>query len=102
MYESKKQLMTNLILFENFETEQKKKYTLTFTNDQFFISDNTLTAFVNKLKKLDPQLVHNPKDNGKDIRLVYVRSTLQHVQIREAIAEFVQKYDNLRISVVTN
>lgn len=96
--------MTNLILFEDFKTNEQKKYTLTFTNEKFFTADNTLNAFVNKLKKLDPQLVHNPKDNGKakDIRLVYVRSTLQHVQIREAIAEFVQKYDNLRISVVTN
>ena len=99
-----KNSMANLILFEDFETEQKKKYTLTFTNPKFFTADNTLTAFVNKLKKLDPQLVYNPKDNGKakDVRFVYIRSALQHEQIRNVIAEFVQKYDNLRISVVTN
>lgn len=91
--------------FKNFEVieEQMKKYEITFTNPNFYTSDNTLTAFVRKLKKYDPNLQYDSTKNGKakNVRIIYIKSTLTQTDIKKNIDLFTPKYDSLKIQVVT-
>jgi hypothetical protein len=94
---------TQKLMEELNQTNPMKNYTITFTNDKFFISDNTLASFINRLKKIDPELKHDPKLNGsgKNHRLVYIKSSvITHEQIRNLIKQFVENYDYLTMSVV--
>lgn len=79
------------------------KYEIIFINTSFYISDNTLTSFVNRLRKLDPDLEYDPKMNGsmKSSKILYVRSAvLKHEDIRREMNSFIQKYDHLQMQVV--
>lgn len=90
-------------LTESLNEDTLKSYTITFTNPKFYIADNTLQAFLNRLKKLDPELKHDPKLNGKgkDHRLMYIKSSvITHEQIRNLILQFTQNYDYLSMNVV--
>lgn len=88
-------------LHENVMTSTR--FEISFTNPRFFISDNTVEAFVNRLRKLDPELGYDPKLSGKmkDSKVIYVESSkLTHPDIKGEFAGFVQKYDNLQMQVV--
>lgn len=81
----------------------KTKFEISFTNPQFYISDNTLTAFVNRLRRLDPDLIYDPRWNGrmKDSKILYVTSSvLRHEDIKGEINSFVKRYDHLQMQVV--
>lgn len=81
----------------------KTKFEISFTNPQFYISDNTLTAFVNRLRRMDPDLIYDPRWNGrmKDSKVLYVTSSaLRHEDIKAEIDTFTKKYDHLQMQVV--
>lgn len=93
--------MKHIKLFE--EESSAKNFLISFTNEKFHISSNTLTSFVNKLRVIDPELKHDPKSVGnvKDGKGLVVRSSvLTHDDITSLIKEFVQKYDWLKMNVV--
>lgn len=79
------------------------RFEISFTNPRFFISDNTVNAFVNRLRKMDPELFFDEKASGrmKDSKVIYIESNkLTHPDIKGEFAGFVQKYDNLQMRVV--
>lgn len=85
------------------EQQLLKNFLITFVNEKFFISNNTVKAFVERLRKLDPDLIHDPKHDGKgkNSRGIMVRSSaLTHEQIKSLIDEFVKNYDWLKMTVV--
>jgi len=81
-----------------------KNYLITFINEKFYISDNTIKAFITQLRKLDADLIHDPKNNGKgkNSRGIMVRSsTLTQPDIKALFPEFIKKYDWLKMDVVS-
>ena len=95
--------VTHAIKHMNEDVSSTHSYMVTLKNQNFFIADNTLTAFIKRLQKMDPNLKYDPKTNGKiqNGRLLYFRSSLAHEQIRAVIESFMQNYDYLTMSVVT-
>jgi len=90
-------------LMENETPNALKNFQITFVNEKFYISDNTIKAFIKRLQKLDPDLIHDPSKWGKlkDARLIMVRSSvLDQAQIRGLMAEFIKNYDWLKMNVV--
>ena len=86
-----------------FESENLKNFQISFVNEKFYISDNTIWAFLKRLKKLDPNLIHDPSKWGKmkNARLIMVRSSvLDQQKIKALMAEFVKNYDWLEMHVV--
>lgn len=82
-----------------------QKFNITFTNDKFFIADNTLEAFLNRLKKMDPSLTHDKKSNGaiKNGRIAYVKSSVLNASdIRSEAQSFTPRYEHLHIHVATS
>jgi hypothetical protein len=80
-----------------------KKFEITFTNPNFYISDNTIIAFINQLKNLDKNLIFNSKESGvlKRGKIIYIKSNILSTQnINTLIKEFVKKYESLSIVVV--
>jgi len=83
--------------------EESTRFELVFTNPNFFISDNTLTAFVNRLRRMDPQLEYDPKMNGtmQGSRIIYaISKVLNFADIKAAKDEFVRKYDALQMQIL--
>ena len=83
--------------------QQGKNFEITFKNPKFYISDPTIKAFINQLKKIDRNLIHEPKRNGKipHGRIIYIKSkALQQTDIKPISLEFRKKYDNLDIVTV--
>lgn len=90
-------------LIESLNEDTLKNFLISFINDKFYISDNTLNAFITQLRKIDPDLIHDPKHNGKgkDHKAIIVRSgKLTHEDITGLIKTFIQKYDWLKMNVV--
>jgi len=89
---------------EKINEEIIKKFEITFTNTRkFYISAQTITSFINKLRKLDPLIEYNPKEDGtlENSKIIHIKSSLLSVkQINELIKEFTVKYDWLVIAVV--
>ena len=82
-----------------------KKFTITFKNEKFFIADNTLEAFINRLKKIDPYLKYDKSKNGKidHGRLIYIESfSLSQQNIKDLILSFTTRYDHLSMTVVVS
>lgn len=80
-----------------------KNYMITFKNDKFYVSDNTVKAFLDRLYKLDPHLKYDPKSEGKGkgYRGIVVRSAaLTQPDIAALFPEFTKKYDWLKMEVV--
>ena len=79
-----------------------RNYEITFTNEKFFISDNTLSSFVKKFQKIDANMKHDPKRNGSlpHARIIYVKSSLTQAELKPLISEFEQNYDWLKIKAV--
>jgi len=80
-----------------------KNYLITFINDKFYISDNTIKAFLDRLVKLDPHMTHDPRSDGKgkNSRGIVIRSAaLSQPDIKDLFPEFTKKYDWLKMEVV--
>ena len=81
------------------------RFEISFTNTQFYISDNTLTAFVNGLRKIDPELDYQDWRNGVigKSKVIYIDSaSLSQNDIRQETNKFIQKYDHLQMNVAVN
>jgi hypothetical protein len=96
--------MVKLQRYSLYESESiLKNFQITFINEKFYISDNTIHAFIKRLKKLDPDLIHDTSKWGKmkDARLIMVRSAvLDQKSIKNLISEFIKNYDWLKMDVV--
>lgn len=78
-----------------------KKFELTFSSS-FFVSNNTIQAFIKKLEKLDNTIILNKEIGSvKNGRILYLKSkTLDIKIIKELISNFIENYDYLKIEVV--
>lgn len=89
---------------ESVETMEKlQNFLITFTNHKFYVSDNTIKAFIDRVKQLDPGLIHDPRGDGKgkDYRGIMIRSSLlTQPDIKGLFQEFTKKYDWLKMDVV--
>ena len=85
------------------ESSSLKNFVVTFVNEKFYTSDNTLKSFLDKLKKLDPDLIHDPKQDGKgkNQRIIYVKSILEQSEIKKLMSEFEKNYDWLKMNIIT-
>ena len=79
------------------------KYQIEFKNIHFFISDNTLLAFIRLLKTIDEDLIYNSNKSGnlKNIRIIYIKSNLSLFEINRLSFQFIQKYEHLTIYIKT-
>ena len=79
-----------------------RNYEITFTNDKFFISDNTISSFVKKFQKVDANMKYDPKRNGSlpHAKIIYVKSSLTQADLKPLISEFESNYDWLKIKAV--
>lgn len=98
---------TYFLMFENYISLEKenslKNFLITFINEKFYISDNTILSFIKMLKKLDPTLLHDTTKWGrsKNSRSIIIRSSnLTQLQIKDLIKKFIDKYDWLTMDVV--
>jgi len=90
-------------ILETLQDENMKNFVITLTNNKFYIADKTIKAFVDGLKKVEPDFFYNPLENGKinNGRILYIRSTtLTSEQIRDFSKEFSKKYDFLTINSI--
>jgi hypothetical protein len=76
-------------------------YTIQFNNSKFFVADNTLSTFFKWVKKKDPLAIQT-HPNGKlptGARLIYFKSNLTPLEIKELAKNFELIYDNLSIDL---
>ena len=84
------------------ESDTLKNYEITFSNPEFHISNNTITSFVDKLKRQDKHLIFNPKESGiiKNGKIIRIKSSLPILEVKSSIKEFTNKYEHLLIVAV--
>jgi hypothetical protein len=89
-------------LMENETPNPLKNFQITFVNEKFYISDNTIKAFIKRLQKLDPDIQIRPEwGKLKNARVIMTRSAvLDQAGIRALMREFEKNYDWLQMNVV--
>ena len=86
------------------------KFHITFINNKFAISINTVNSFIKLLKNIDKNLVYNEKTDSStnkylnsfgNFRDIKIKSKILNVSIINDIAKsFVEKYDWLKIKTI--
>ena len=93
---------TQTLMEDANDNNHVRNYEITLTNDKFYISDNTIAAFVKRLYDQDANMRYDPKRNGvlPHAKIIYMKSSMTQQELNPIISKFEKNYDFLKIKAV--